>query len=1239
MSSMHYSLENAINANNDRERSLANVISKASEEKMKKIIRFHELFRFATRPDWFYMFLGTIGAIGHGASIPLLWLMFGYMTDSFTDQIFYSQSIPSTTSDYRQQNKICNRSKMNLTSSEDIQFSNKIQHYSIYITLIGFGAFVCAYIQTYFWAMSGERQIHRIRYRTFQSLVCNKNIFYFDRHSPGELITLVSDGIRRVNDGIGENFGSCLQYLSLFTTGLIIGFARGYKLTGVILSLLPVFIILVILYSKFGAQMVSKQQETYTQAGQLAEQTLSAVKTVFAFNGSDFELKRYEQQLLLTRKNGIRIGAMFGLVTGFDYLIVFAADALGLGYGAKLIREQKYTIGQTLMVFFTVINALFALERLAPYLQAIISAKGSAHEIWKIIDTEKEFLREESTGELEPTDIDGSVAFVNVHFAYPSRPTVSVLNDVSFNISAGQTVAIVGSTGSGKSTCFELLEKLYELKTGSILLDNQPLNQYNIQWLRTHISVVSQQPILFETTVMENIRMGCRHATNSQIVNLCKNLGIHETIVNLSQDKYETRITQNGSNLSGGQRQKIALARALLKNPRILLLDEATAALDSESEHQLQKAIEEASADRTTIVIAHRLSTIRNADNIIVFDCGRIIEMGKHEFLMRQKGKYYELVQNQLIDDQIDTISEEHENDLNEFRNQNSPIENQIEVTPNATIKKKKRYFSFFKLLALNKPEWYYIVFGCLAAIINGGVEPVFALILSQLVSSFFFSLSSEGLTLRLRLRAYRTMLKQNVSWFDRTKNSTGVLCVRLATEASSVHEATGVLLGICLRSVSNLTIGLILGFYASWQLTITMCAFILLLIGSGWLQTKVLTRFIKMDSIAIEKAASIFSQMIQNIRTVVHLTEEKTFLGSYARIIDEPYRKLKRRSNLNALLFALTNSIPFFAQAALFSYGACLVRKDKICFDDIILIFSVVMFGAVSVSQSFAMAPNYAKARSAAKKLFDLFDLEFQEHANVESENSEEDRVRFDGIEFKDVTFAYESRPDATILNKFSLKIRPGQHIALIGASGCGKSTAIQLIERFYNYSNGSIIMNSQDIRKMNINKVRSNIALVSQEAVLFDASIRDNIKYGDLTRDISDEEIIRAAERANIHDFIHKLPEGYATMVGSRGFQLSGGERQRIAIARAIVRRANLLLLDEPTSALDTSNEQTVQKGLEEAKRNSTSITIAHRLTTIRSCDLIYVVGRGRIMEFGNHEQLMGQKGYYFKLVQSSK
>ncbi|CAF4620594.1 unnamed protein product, partial [Rotaria sp. Silwood1] len=212
-------------------------------------------------------------------------------------------------------------------------------------------------------------------------------------------------------------------------------------------------------------------------------------------------------------------------------------------------------------------------------------------------------------------------------------------------------------------------------------------------------------------------------------------------------------------------------------------------------------------------------------------------------------------------------------------------------------------------------------------------------------------------------------------------------------------------------------------------------------------------------------------------------------------------------------------------------------------------------------------------------------------------------------------------------------------QHIALIGASGCGKSTAIQLIERFYDYSHGSIIMNSKDIRQMNIKELRAKMALVSQEAILFDVSIRDNIKYGDLTRNISDEEMILAAQRANIHDFIVRLPKGYSTMVGSRGLQLSGGERQRIAIARVLVRHANLLLLDEPTSALDTINEKIVQHALDEAQQDYTSITIAHRLTTVKNCHVIYVIDRGHVIESGNHEQLMNQKGYYYKLVKCSQ
>lgn len=218
--------------------------------------------------------------------------------------------------------------------------------------------------------------------------------------------------------------------------------------------------------------MASKEQEIYGRAGRLAEQVLSSIKTVFAYNAIEYELNRYENQLKITRKNGIQMGSLFGLVTGFDYLVVFSADALGFWYGAKLIREENYTIGQTLLVFFTVISALFALGRSAPYIQAIISAKGSAFSIWKLIETKKTENRQMSARKLKPSKIVGNIDFVNVKFAYPSRPKSIILNQISFQITAGQTVAIVGSTGSGKVSYFhiqifsihgEYLEYLYRI--------------------------------------------------------------------------------------------------------------------------------------------------------------------------------------------------------------------------------------------------------------------------------------------------------------------------------------------------------------------------------------------------------------------------------------------------------------------------------------------------------------------------------------------------------------------------------------------------------------------------------------------------------------------------------------------------------------------------------------------------------------------------------------------------------
>lgn len=507
-------------------------------------------------------------------------------------------------------------------------------------------------------------------------------------------------------------------------------------------------------------------------------------------------------------------------------------------------------------------------------------------------------------------------------------------------------------------------------------------------------------------------------------------------------------------------------------------------------------------------------------------------------------------------------------------------------------------------------------------------------ILIATFLQSFLFAVSGEALTKRLRSKAFHTLLCQEVAYFDNPKNNTGALCTRLATEASAVQGATGIRIGTTFQNLASLGTGIIISFVFSWQLTLLILGFVPFMVAGGFLQSRLMTGFASKDKEMFEDAGKITVESIQNIRTVVQLTKEDYFYEEYCRLINVPYRSSVRRGHLLGIFFALTNSVMFFSLAALFRLGAFLVAQGSITFEDVLLCFNCIIFGAQSVGQTASMAPDYTKAVDAAEKILEL--LNRKPTINNRSSDGEE-IANFQGeLEFDGVHFIYPNRPESIILRNFKLKIKAGQQVALVGASGCGKSTTIQLIERFYDANVGQLYADSKDIRSLNLQWYRSQLGLVSQEPILFDMSIRENIAYGDNSReDIPIEEIIEAAKSANIHNFIQTLPNGYETNCGAKGTQLSGGQKQRIAIARALIRNPKILLLDEATSALDSESEKIVQEALDRAQQNRTSITIAHRLSTIQNADVICVLHNGVVVESGTHQELLALRGRYYRLA----
>lgn len=966
------------------------------------------LYRFSTTNDILIMIVSGICSIAAGAALPLMTVIFGQLAGTFANYF--------------------------AGESSKAEFNHTINHMVLYFIYLGIAEFVTIYISTVGFIYVGEHISGKIRAQ-YLAACLRMNIGFYDKLGSGEITTRITADTNLVQDGISEKVGLTLNALATFCTAFIIGFIKSWKLTLILTSTVAAITLVMGGGSRWIVKYSKQSLGSYAIGGSIAEEVISSIRNATAFGTQDKLARQYDKHLADAEKYGFKTKFTLGIMVGGMFLVIYLNYGLAFWMGSRFLVNGEITLSNILTILMSIMIGAFAFGNVAPNAQAFTTAISAAAKIFNTIDRVSP-LDPTSTEGIKLDHIEGTVELRNIKHIYPSRPEVTIMNDVSLVIPAGKMTALVGASGSGKSTIVGLVERFYDPVGGQVLIDGHDVSTLNLRWLRQQISLVSQEPTLFGTSIFENIRHGLigtkfenekEERQRELVIEAAKMANAHDFISALPEG-YETNVGERASLLSGGQKQRIAIARAMVSDPKILLLDEATSALDTKSEGVVQAALEVAAEGRTTITIAHRLSTIKDADNIVVMTEGRIVEQGTHNDLLAKQGAYYRLIEAQKIAETKEMTAEEEaeidaeddklvrkmSNKVGGIEYTEDPDDKNIANKLNRTATEKSQsslalqsktssseqhdsLWTLIKLIAsFNKTEWKFMVVGLFFSIICGGGNPTQAVFFAKEIISLSspvipanfhtirhnvdfwslmylmlafvqfiafcsqgiaFAFCSERLIHRVRDRAFRTMLRQDIQFFDREENTAGALTSFLSTETTHVAGLSGVTLGTLLTVITTLIAACALSLSIAWKLALVCISTIPILLGCGFFRFWLLARFQQRAKKAYEKSASYACEATGAIRTVASLTREEDVLAHYTRSLKEQEQKSLRSILKSSLLYAASQSLMFLCVALGFWYGGQRIANKEYTMFQFFVCFSSVVFGAQSAGTIFSFA------------------------------------------------------------------------------------------------------------------------------------------------------------------------------------------------------------------------------------------------------------------------------------------
>ena len=1128
-----------------------NILNKIIPE--EKSINLIKIYYHLNRPiDWLFIFLGIIGSLGAGISSPIM---------SFTTSEVYSKI--ANTSENRD-------SQYNLEEMENIV--KKTMDYKIKSLLVyGAISFLCYFMSICFWSLVGNRCIYNLK-KNYFTIILNQEQAWFDASNPFELGSSVNAQLANIEQGIGDKVGVVITLFAQCIIGLILSFISTWKLTLVMLSVAPLSIFFpnFLIISMRNGIILSRR--TWSTAGGMAEEMLYNIKTVASFANFDYELNKFYQKIEIVWRMDLKNSWKLGFAVGFIKFFLDICIFIGFIYGRTLIKidynsnkGRDFTGGDIISAAFCTLIGISAIGMIAPNIKTIQDACSAFSDYYSLYHRKPEIDLSNSVEKPPLSQIEGKIEFNEIRFYYPSDPNKRIiLNGINLLFESGKKIALVGESGCGKSTIVNLIERLYDINEGKILIDGIEINRYDIYYLRSFIGYVQQEPVLFNKSIRDNIIFGREEYLKSignideLIQKACEEAYVNEFLDSLP-GKLNYIVGVKGSKLSGGQKQRIAIARAILTRPKILILDEATSFLDNKSEKEVQRALDNISQKKvTTIIIAHRLSTIKNADLIYTIKGGKVIEQGTHDELLELGGYYAGLICSQLGKEED---NEDNEILENSFRSKNteeeihferkdkeiSLTEDDIPLRPCIIISELSDFKTDLVLAIFGA-----CILGCLCPIngftmakgINGlnskyqtvrfdeGFKYGFVFLAFAFLQGtgnylMLWKFQSLGYTLAkiYRKKILQKYLQFHLSYFDLIANSPGSLITRLSHITLELNQMIMAILGTTIQCSCIVIIGLVLGCIYEYRLTLINFSFVPFIVLANVLRKTMVHGPYRRGFKGNIEAGGILSECVINTKTIFSFNYQKSAINMYLEAIEFVRQLFLRDSFINGLFIGLGNFCSFAGYAAVYAATKKYILNGTLDSEQMSIAMSIVTTCAQGLSNGMGNLGDLKKANIAFKSIYSTLGTKslispfYKDNITKISANNIKGK-----IELKHVYFAYPTRPETIVLKDVSLTIMPGQHVALVGYSGSGKSTIIQLLTRFYDIEEGKgeILIDDINIKNYNLYELRKKIGLVSQEPSLFKISVLENVRYGKL--DATDEECIEAAKQANIMKFFTK-------------------------------------------------------------------------------------------------------------------